>query len=342
VTYPYVFEESFELGTDGGFDSETDTDSILDFPNYKTLAALGLEPFSGAYCLRVISPGATPADAFVTEGDCNIADTVTNWFRFNLLIDTEFDATANDTVALLELQGAGNNETVAFGFRYVAATDVINLGVGGAANNAVPDNFSSNDFEKGRWHTIELKVNIETNGTGTIDLYVTPDGGVQATSPEASDSSLTNIAVTHAVLGLQDQLATTSGTILIDNFIHDDTQLFHQMRYPETRLLTKSTATCDGSFHAFVGSGKIDTLTLLGGSDAATLKVYDSDAAGTADLVAGLSTTAATETSNHIDSIHVFRGAYCVLTGTAARALVKIAHAPHSAGAVRDLGRSAS
>jgi hypothetical protein len=334
MAFPYLFESTFEGGTNGEWDSQTDTDSILDFPSYKTLAGRGLEPFSGAYCMRIVSPGATPADAVVTEGDCNIADTVTRWFRFNLLIDSNFDATADDTVALLELQGAANAETVAFGFRYVALTDVINLGVGGDNTGAVPDNFSSNDFEKGKWHTIELKVVIQTDASGTIDLYVTPDGGVQATGAEASDSSLTNIAVTHAVLGLQDQLATTSGTILIDNFVMsaDTTQLYHTVRYPETPLLTKTG-------HAFVGPGKIETLTLLSGGGADNIvQVYDSDAASTANLVAEVSNSIASETVTRVTPIEVTRGAYCVLSGTQPRALVKLAHAPHSAGAVRSLG----
>jgi hypothetical protein len=343
LAFPYIFEESFEKGTKGAFNSETDTDSILDYPSYKTLAAHGWEPYSGAYCMRVVSPGATPADAFVTEADCNIADTETSWFRFNLFIPSSFDATANDTVALLELQGAADAETVAFGFRYVAATDVINLGIGGANDNAVPDTFSTNNFERDKWHTIELKVVIQTNGTGTVDMYVTPDGGVQATGAEASAATITNIAVTHAVLGLQDQDATTTGCILIDNFVQGAIgggQLFHQVRYPETRLLTRSTATCDGAFHVFVGPGKIDTLTLLSGGAADNIvRVYDSDAASTADLVAEISNSIAAETVTRVTPIEVRKGAYCVLSGTAeVRALVKIAYAHYSAGAVRILG----
>lgn len=333
--FPYVFESNFEQGTSAEWSTgETDTDSILDFPSYKILAGRGMEPYSGAYCMRIISPGGAPADAFVSAPECNIADTETFWFRLNVLFANDFTTTVTDTCALLELQGAGNNETVAFGFKVTQTTDVINLGIGGAANNAVPGTFSVIPVQRGVWYTVELKVVIQTGGTGTIDMYVTRDGGKQAIVAEASVTTLTNIAVTHAVLGLQDQLATTSGTILIDNFAQDDAQLFRNTRYPETRLLTKSA-------HAFVGPGKIDSLTLLSGAAANnTCKVYDSDLADEVDLVAEMSNSIAVETVERGESISVQKGAYVVLSGTQPRALVKIGYAPYAAGAVRDLGRA--
>lgn len=334
MAFPYIFESNFEAGTNAEWTTgETDTDGILDFPSYRTLAAHGLEPHSGAYCMRIVAPGATPADAYVSAPECNIADTVTSYFRFNILFSKDFTCTATDaSVSILELQGAANAVTASFGFRITVTTDVINLGIGSTNAAAVPATFSAEPVVRGVWYTVELCVNIETDASGTMDMYVTPDGGVQAVTAEAGITTATNIAVTHAVLGIQDQLATTSGTILIDNFVQDNARLYHHIRYPQTRVLTKTG-------HAFVGAGKIDTLTVLPGSAAGAVQVYDSDAASTANLVAEVSAAVANETVTRVSPVHVSRGAYCVLSGQGdPRALVKIGHAPHSAGAVRDAG----
>ena len=334
MAFPYIFESNFEPGSNAEWDSETDTDNALDFPSYKTLARQGLEPFSGAHCMR-LRAGLGTNDATVTEGDIDIADTVTRYFRFNILFADDFRCTATDaSVSLLELQGAANAITASFGFKITVSTDVINLGIGSANAAAVPATFSTQAVERGVWYTVELAVDIQTGGTGTLDMYVTRWGSTAATGAEAALATKTNIAVTHGVLGLQDHLATTIGTILIDNFVMDDARIYPQSaRYPETPLLTKTA-------HAFVGPGKIDELTLLAGGAADNVcKVYDTDIASTtASLVAELSNSIAAETVSRITPIEVQHGAYCVLSGTNPRALVKIAHAPYSAGAVRSLG----
>lgn len=333
MAYPWIFEEDFELGTKGDFDTETDTDGALDFPSYRTLAGYGMEPYSGAYCLRLISGIGTNA-ATLTEADINIADTVTRWFRFNLMFSKDFACTATDVVHLLELTGAASAVTVAFGFRITITTNVINLAIGGANTGAVPDNFSSIPIERGLWYSVEIKANIQTGGTGTLDVIVTKDGKSQTTTSEVAVTTLTNIAVTDGLLGLQNHLTTTTGTILIDNFVMDDAQIFRNRRYPETRLLTKTG-------HAFVGPGKIDSLTLLSGAAADnTCKVYDSDEASSVDLVAEMSNSIAAETVGPHESVSVQNGAYVVLSGTQPRALVKIGYAPYSAGSVRDIGRA--
>ena len=333
MSFPYIFESNFEGGTNAEWTTgETDTDAILDFPSYRTLAAYGHEPYSGAYCMRVLSPGATPADAFVSAPECNIADTVTNYFRFNVFFDKDFTATADDVCAILELQGAADAVTVAFGFQIIALTNVINFGVGGNNAGAVPDNFSAVPVERGKWHTITMCVNIETDASGVIDMYVTKDGGRQGVVAEASDATITNIAVTHAVFGLQDQLATTTGYILLDNFVQDNTQLFALKRYPEEVVLTKTG-------HAFVGSGQIETITLHPGSAAGDIEVYDSDSADAVDLVANVASPVANQTVTKVTPTNVSRGAYCVLTGQGnPRAIAKLKFAPHAAGAVRDAG----
>lgn len=324
MAFTWIFHENFELGTKGDFDTKTDTDGILDYPSYKTLAAQPWSkctPFTGAYCLRIKPAGGTN-DATLTEADINIADTVTNYFHFNVMFCSDFDATADDTFALLELKGAAAAVTVSIGARYVALTDVINFGCGGAAANAVPDNWSTMAIQKNVWYTLEAKVNIETNGTGTIDLYVTPEGEAAQTTATASDSSLTNIAVTDGVFGLQDQEATTTGTILLDNFIHDDARIYPITdRWSRDVLITKSQ-------HIFVGRGKVNGLQLLSGGATNVCTLYDTDSADATDhtnlraeLKAGTNNLVLNAEPMPVDML---RGAFVELSGTGPRALVSI------------------
>ena len=333
MAFPYIFESNFEGGTNAEWTGgENDPDGILDFPNFRTLAAYGLEPYSGAYCARILSPGATPQNATVEAPECNIADTVTNYFRFNVLFDKGFTCTATDVCSLVELAGALNAVTVACGFQITITTDVILLGIGAAAAGAVPGTFAPTPIERGVWYTVELCVNIETDASGTVDMYVTKDGERATPTANAAVDTITNIAVTHATFGLNDQLATTGGYILLDNFVQDNARLYKPNRYPEEVVLTKTA-------HAFVGSGQIETLTLVDPTAAGTVMVYDSDRAETVDLVATVSSVAAGETVTRATPINVSRGAYCVLAGQGdPRALAKLKFAPHAAGAVRDAG----
>ena len=333
--FPYAIEEDFELGTLGNFDSETDTESALDYPSYKTLAGLGMEPYSGAYCMRLVS-GLGTAEAWVKAAIINIANTETRWFRMNILFSNDFTSTADDaSVMLLELEGAGPATTASFGYKLTTSGDIINLGIGSTNTGAVPATFSTQPVERGVWYTVELKVVIQTGGTGTMDMYVTKDGGVQATAAEASLDTKTNIAVTDGYLGFQGHATAATGSILIDNFAMsaDTAQLFRNQRYPETRVMTKTG-------HAFVGPGKIESVTLLAGNGTdGVCKIYDSDVAAAVDLVGELGAGVALETVLSEESYSVRNGAYVVLSGTAPRALVKIAYAPYSAGVVRALGR---
>jgi hypothetical protein len=54
MAFPFIFHENFEGGTTGGFDSESDTGSLLDVVHYSTIASdvNSLMPYRGAYVLR--------------------------------------------------------------------------------------------------------------------------------------------------------------------------------------------------------------------------------------------------------------------------------------------------
>ena len=70
MAFPWLSECNFEDGTKGHFDTETDTETRLDFPHYSELArtpGMGM-PWRGAYCARVnLANDGTPANALLQE-----------------------------------------------------------------------------------------------------------------------------------------------------------------------------------------------------------------------------------------------------------------------------------
>jgi len=312
MAHPWIFQARHDgAATPFGWDSEADTDGIMDMAHYKTLARLPwvhAAPFEGAYALRVAPAGGTN-EALVKEGDINLANTETHWFRFPLQFGTDFAGTADDTFQLFELEGSGPAITVAMGARIVTATGVINLGVGGANTGAVPTVFGSRAIERGVWYTCEIRVVIQTGGSGTVDLYITKDGGTQETNAEASISSVTNIVVTDGYLGLKAHDATTTGTILFGEFVQDDTQLFAKKRYDRNPILNQTG-------HAFVGPGTIAGAAQLTDEGTQVMTVYDSDDANTnVSLEPKLIFDAENQTS-YGGELKFNKGCYVVVAGT--------------------------
>src|SRR5512139_1771060 len=71
MAFPYLHHSNWSAGTSAEWDSETDTQSKLSFPNFVTLAQTHkLAPFSGRCgCLIDQSIGTSTTDAVVTETD---------------------------------------------------------------------------------------------------------------------------------------------------------------------------------------------------------------------------------------------------------------------------------
>lgn len=341
MAFPFIFESNFDTPypTNDGWDSETDTAAQLDIASYKELSRFPwptCAPYRPPYCLRLQLTGGT-ADAFLTEGDLNISLDGEAYTRFMVWFSPDFTGTADDTVHLFELQGSANAIQVAFGFRIVASTNVINLGIGNIAPTAFGD-----AIERGVWYTVELHVVLDDGASddGTVDIYVTRDGDQASASVYAAQvGTLDQIAVTHGVLGVQNQLATTTGTILIDQFVMDDARIYPlTKRFPEEVLLTKSG-------HAFVGPGEIENVSLFSGAGTdCVLSLFDTDKADVNDATnigVELKNTANNEI---VDPAGVpvedfSRGCYVALSGTTPRALVKIRHVD-AFGSVAQLRRA--
>lgn len=342
MAFPWIFEGTFPTGTitDGGWDSLIDTGSQGQIAHYSELAQLPYPtacPFdSSAYALKIVLAGGT-ADVYAVEGDINMADDATNYFRFPVWFSPDFDATADDTFVLFEIQGVGNAVVLSMGARYVAATDVINFGIGGANTGAVPDNFASWGAKRGVWYTVEIKYLLDDAGAGTIDLFITPEGSTQQATADVALTSIDAIAATHGHMGVQDHLATTLGTILYGSLIQDDAQIYAQRdRHPDTVLLTKTG-------QVFVGPGKIEQYTLLpGAATDGVMTIYDTDNGLTqaADsIVAEIKNVTNSEPVTRDRELIVTRGAYVTLAGTTPRATVSIRQSAHrTPGSIRVLG----
>ncbi len=280
MAFPYVFEANFELGTNADFDSEADSDAVLSFPRYDTLASInrnrgagGYTPYTGAYCVMIrLNGGTNPAT--VEAGDMNIAANTTNYIHFNILFGLDFQGTADDTCGILKLETAGDTAEAVFGFRVVGSTGAINLGIGETAATT----FSTTALTRGIWYTVELIVDVDNAGAndGTIDLFVTQDGAAAATTVEVTQvGSLDQAAIEQGTFGIEDHLATTTGTILLDNLIQDDARVYPIPRFGRSRRMTKSG-------HAFVGPGTVEEIILhADGTNAAILEVFDTDSADT-------------------------------------------------------------
>lgn len=322
MAFPWIFEANFDLGDNSEWDTETDTASQLDFPHFSTLAGLPWStaaPFSGAHCMRAVLSGGT-ADATVTEGDIDLAANANRFVKFDVWFSPDFTGTADDTVHLFEIQSSGPVIEGVFGFRVVAATDVINFGVGELA----PTVFATEAVQRGKWYTVDLDIDLDdgVGNDGSISLFVTRENTPFNTTSQAVVSSLDQAAVIQGVLGIQNHLATTTGTILVDNFRFDDARVFPERRRFSTQMLLTKTG------HAFVGPGVLDSVSLLSGAGTDNvLSVFDTDNGDTSiagNIVAEVKNTANNAVVIMDDIPQLNRGCFVQLSGTNPRALANI------------------
>ena len=331
MAFPWIFEESFDDGTKGDFGAEADTGSLLSFPHYSDLARipLGGVPFRGAYCMRIICGDTN--DHTLLEEDLNIADGDSAWVRFYLFIDPRFATTSDDIFNIFEWQSTSNVVEAVISMQVTAATGIVEL----AIQDGTEASGGFTEISKGVWHAVEALFTVDvTPGTdGVLTLFV---DGTQIDTETGHNQSL---AITHGLLGTQNTLAATTGTLLFDQFIFDDLQIFpFKRRFVEQVLVTKDQ-------HLFVGNGRIDNITLLSGSTGtdSVVKIFDTDVADTNDasnIVVELKNTADNETVDPAGMpVRVTRGAYVTMTGAGApRALVQIGAAQGwgSDGAIRN------
>jgi hypothetical protein len=301
MAFPYIFESNFEQGTNAEWDSETDTEGSLTFPHYSQLARYDqtgvgpIAPYRGAYAAQWVMAGDT-ADHTLIEADIVAALGTTVYTRFYVFVGNDLVSTVADTVPIFQLQGTGDAVNAVVGLVFTTE-NTVRVGVG----KTTPSSQSAGAFRlsKGAWHCFELVSVVNGGGTGTETLWV--DGAQMAEL-----TGITHIAIVRGVLGVQDALTTTTGSIFISDFIFDDTRIYpYKERYPDNVWITKSQ-------HIFVGPGWIDEAAVT--SAAGSLTLYDTDVAdiNNAEAVVDLNTS---QGRSFFDGGAEFkRGCYAVLS----------------------------
>lgn len=317
MAFPWLFEENFELGTAGSFNSETDTNSKLSFLHYSDLARYeGLPaPWRGAYCMGINLAGGTN-DAYVQEDDgFDTALGGTIHTRFMLYVSSDITVANNDEFIILALQSTGPVNEAVVVINYTTANG-LRIGVGETSGSQFLP------LSPGKWHAVELAATIDggAGNNGTLDLRLDGAAATQITG-------LDQAAIAQARLGAMGiDAGTTAGWVLFDSIIADDARVFPpSIRFPEEVLLTKSG-------HVFVGQGKVENVTLLSGAGTDNVvTIYDTDIGNTSDaskVKLELKNTANNELVDPAGTpVHVQRGCYVSLSGTNPRAIVKVGFA---------------
>lgn len=306
MAFPFLIHSNFEAGTNAEWSSESDTGSLLDFPHYSVVAKdpNSMMPYRGAYVMRNVLGDTN--DHTVTHTSIDIADAGTAYFRWYMALSKDFRFTADDTFNVFELQQAGGTTEISVGMRVTNATQLIEIGIG---DGTAPTSFVQWPG-RGKWVCVELLATVSTIGSGVVTLFL--DGAQVATLTSQTHAA----AVGQGVLGSQDTLATTLGTIYYDDFIMDDTRIYpdHE-RFPHEVQVLKNG-------HIFVGPGYIDgaaLLTLAASNE--SLILYDTDTATTNDATPTIELLATAQTSTS-GPVYFQRGCYAVVGGTNPRALV--------------------
>mgnify|MGYP001582821654 FL=1 len=316
MAFPWLQAETFDDGSRGGFDSETDASAILDFPHYVELARTGLHPWQGAHALRCVLSGT--ATGFIQEDDgfdVALDGAISIWFP--VLIGADFTLNDGDAVILLALQSTGAVNEVVVGVDRSGANYRLFAGETGATNTQIITRSNK------RWHQVEVVCALDAGGAndGTIDFYV--DGGAVG----AQITGLDQAAITQARLGaVSGTAAGNAGSLLIGGIIADDLRVYPRDRFPlDTFWVTRDIA-------AWLGPCTIDSIVLTGTGTDAVLTVLDTDIYEATALsfsrepVAYVrNVTAGDQAPGQNLPLKCSRGAYCQLTGANPQAWVSIA-----------------
>jgi len=325
MAFPYIFESNFEQGTNAEWDSESDTGSLLDFPHYAALAKdpAAPIPYRGAYCMRIDLSGGDTNDHTLTEGDIDITDAGTAYFRWYMWVSNNFTATADDVFSILELQQGGGTVEQTVGMRITASSNLLEIGVG---DGTAPSSYWP--FPRGQWVCVELLSTISTGGSGAMTLFL--DG----TQVIALTSLTQAAAVGQGVLGTQLTLATTTGKIYFDEFAMDDARVFPLGdRFPATVPVTKSG-------HVFVGPGVVDGAAITSTTSGNTMVLYDTDTAETTIQGVDIATMTYGSISGVSGPLVFKRGCYVSLGGTNPRGTVYLTQSSEKHGIFGPVYRS--
>jgi len=320
MTLPYAFQEDFEQGTLGNFNSETDTESKLSVEHYSVTAKLPFVdsvPYRGAYA-ALIDLALGTADAYYQEDDgFDVAANTAAAARFFFWLSSDLVMAASDTFDLFRWQSAGPTTEFSANIQNNAGVITFRAGDGGAGT------FRTSPITLNTWHCAELVINTGTGVNATCTVFLDNyQLGAQITG-------ITCAALTQAWLGsIGIDAGTTRGRILLDQVVCDDTRIgAFTKRFDMTRIATKSG-------HVLLGPGSaLEADIILSAAMDETMTMWDTDTADTSDLSRRVLMYQA------FRPIFVQRGLYVVLAGTNPIGVIKFRDAlDMSEGGIKNLG----
>lgn len=312
MAFPWLFSDGLESGTTVATAS---SGTLIDFPHYTELARQGMAPYRGSYAMRVRLAGGTTSQFVREDTGYDTSAAGTFFHRMYFYLGKDLVMADTDKFSLFEAESVLNTTTeVAFGIIRSGAN--INLWYAEtAAATAQTFTLGSTTTALGKWYHIEIKALVDSGvgNDGTLDAWLDDAPGTQITALDQG-------AIVDAKIGVIGPDAGTSGTILIDDIIADDARIFmdrDRFRQPNSQ----QTFATD---HPMVGPGKF-SVWLTGTGTNAVLSIYDSDGVPSRlEPITIIRNLTANEGVPSHDILEVKKGAYCVLSGTAAQAFYSI------------------
>lgn len=314
MAFPWTFSENFDLATRGNFDATSGT--LIDFPHFSELARAGMAPYRGAYCLRV-RPAAGTTSQFVREDTgFDLAATNTLFFRWMFYLGRDLVMATNDKFSFVELESTLDTTTeAAAGILWDGTNYKFWMNETQAAASPSTVTLGTPAQVLGRWIHAEIKVLIDSGvgNDGTIDGWIDDVAMTQVTA-------LDQAAIVDAKFGVIGPDAGTSGTILIDQIIADDTQVFR----PKERFGVTNYYVYDAQDHPIIGPGEFE-IALTGTGTNAVATLYDTNGVPTnLAPIDVLRNTVANETIPGVKRYRVNHGLYLTLSGTGAQAFIQV------------------
>ena len=315
MSFPWLFEENWEDGTKGLFNTETDSAGILDFPHYTELARFGQAPWSGAYAMRVRLTGGTTSGYLIESDGFDTAAAGTIHVRFPFYIGKDFAMADTDKVMLFDLESTLDTTSEA-ACGLIRDGSNINFWMAETASaSASTLTLGTTTTALGRWYRVELKALVDSGvgNDGTLDGWV--DG-----TPLTQITALDQGAIVNARIGAIGPDAGTRGTLLFGPVMADDGRIYPQVQ----RFNTANQICTAANNHPLIGPGRF-SIAVTGTGTNAVATVYDTDGVPSELSPAVLlrNVTANESVPGH-DIFEVQHGAYVVLSGTATQAFLSI------------------
>ncbi len=318
MAWPFESIDYFDHGDitlsapDGPWDAAVDTTAKLSLQHYTDMPGK-VTPFTGSYSLRCEPLSATTG--YLADESTSILATETGYFAFALYLPSNFRSPTNNRVEHIFrcLTGAAA-DAASMGLQMRTGDDKWRIFA--KTTDGTADTTGNYLLDDDTWYWIEIEAEIQTGSNSTMTVYARKQGEASRTLAATASTAAAAAAVTETRIGVVEGGGNnTSGAFYMDHYHFNDPTGGATIGPP--RVLFDEDISFAGPRQLFVGPGKVNNLTLVGGTGSDNeLYLYDTDTAQVSDdkLVAVLKNTAALETVDVASTpIHVTRGAYAVL-----------------------------